>query len=65
MLTDGGLTCLYACGQGLTQIRFCTDGVLLQEMLQDPLLTAYRCPAHPFKSALYFSWQHIMHLVII
>ncbi|BDA45458.1 probable ATP-dependent RNA helicase DHX35 [Coccomyxa sp. Obi] len=26
---------------GLTQIRFCTDGVLLQEMLQDPLLTAY------------------------
>ncbi|EIE20207.1 putative DEAH [Coccomyxa subellipsoidea C-169] len=26
---------------GTTQIRFCTDGVLLQEMLQDPLLTAY------------------------
>ncbi|KAK9901246.1 hypothetical protein WJX75_002237 [Coccomyxa subellipsoidea] len=26
---------------GMTQIRFCTDGVLLQEMLQDPLLTAY------------------------
>lgn len=31
------------CVQGMTQIRFCTDGVLLQEMLQDPLLTAYRC----------------------
>lgn len=32
----------HCCTQGVTQIRFCTDGVLLQEMLQDPLLTSYR-----------------------
>ncbi len=31
------------CGQGVTKIRFCTDGVLLREMLDDPLLTRYRC----------------------
>lgn len=29
--------------QGVTQIRYCTDGVLLQEMMEDPLLSKYRC----------------------
>ena len=29
-------------GQGRTQIKFCTDGVLLREMMDDPLLSAYR-----------------------
>ena len=35
---------LSACwGQGRTQIKYCTDGVLLREMMDDPLLSAYRC----------------------
>ena len=28
--------------QGVTQIKYCTDGVLLREMMEDPLLTTYR-----------------------
>lgn len=28
--------------QGVTSIKFCTDGVLLREMMQDPLLSDYR-----------------------
>lgn len=30
------------CTQGVTRIKYCTDGVLLREMLEDPLLTRYR-----------------------
>ena len=29
--------------QGLTEIKFLTDGVLLRELAEDPLLSAYRC----------------------
>ena len=32
--------------QGLTQIKYCTDGVLLREMMEDPLLSNYRCLEH-------------------
>lgn len=28
--------------QGVTHIKYCTDGVLLREMMEDPLLTSYR-----------------------
>ena len=31
--------------QGLTCIKYCTDGVLLREMMEDPLLSTYRCNA--------------------
>jgi hypothetical protein len=27
-----------------TRIKYVTDGVLLREMMDDPLLTRYRCP---------------------
>ena len=30
------------CIQGVTRIKYCTDGVLLREMMEDPLLSAYR-----------------------
>ena len=33
---------MFACLQGVTRIKYCTDGVLLREMLEDPLLTKYR-----------------------
>ena len=42
MDTLAWLTCHFV-PQGVTKIRFCTDGVLLKEMLEDPLLSAYRC----------------------
>ena len=29
--------------QGVTKLKYCTDGSLLREMMDDPLLTAYRC----------------------
>ena len=29
--------------QGVTRIKFLTDGVLLREMMEDPLLSKYRC----------------------
>lgn len=29
------------CTQGITQIKYCTDGVLLREMMEDPLLATY------------------------
>ena len=28
--------------QGVTCIKYCTDGVLLREMMEDPLLNSYR-----------------------
>lgn len=29
------------CTQGVTRIKYCTDGVLLREMMEDPLLSTY------------------------
>ena len=28
--------------QGQTKIKFCTDGMLIRDMLEDPLLSSYR-----------------------
>ena len=33
--------------QGVTRIKYCTDGVLLREMMEDPLLSTYRCVLSP------------------
>ena len=33
----------FAAMQGVTRIKYCTDGVLLREMMEDPLLSTYRC----------------------
>lgn len=30
----------------MTQIKYCTDGVLLREMMDDPLLSNYRCSVY-------------------
>lgn len=32
--------------QDITKIKFLTDGVLLKQMMEDPLLTQYRYDSH-------------------
>ena len=39
--STNGLTTVLAM-QGVTRIKYCTDGVLLREMMEDPLLSTYR-----------------------
>lgn len=39
--STNGLTTVLAM-QSVTRIKYCTDGVLLREMMEDPLLTTYR-----------------------
>lgn len=40
---DDALKWLFALlQQGVTSVKFLTDGVLIREMMEDPLLTKYR-----------------------
>lgn len=45
--------------QDVTRIKFLTDGVLLREMMDDPLLTKYR------QVFIYFTWFVFSYYLIL